>query len=171
MSARHDDISQPEARRQDLDFDVLGEQIGFAAHRALLVLKRSFARQVAPIRPVAFNALVLIGANPGITQTDLATALFLDKGTTAHLVSKLQQRGWIERNSRSSDRRLKGVYLSPGGVQEVERLKREIRQLSERWATLFQPEERQQLLTLLNRIVAAGAPMPMARDPEDLGSQ
>jgi len=169
MNAEHDDMPLEEPPAAALDFDVLGQQIGFAAHRALLVLRRDFAQQVAPIRPISFNALVLIGANPGITQSELANALILDKGTTAHLVRKLQEQGWIERNNRSDDRRRKGVYLSASGVQEVDRLKREIRKVSDRWSALFLPEERQQLLDLLNRIVAASATMSESRESPPTG--
>jgi DNA-binding MarR family transcriptional regulator len=146
----------PSAACSSLYFDVLNEHIEFAVHRAILVLMREFVQQSGGVRPVTFNALVLIGANPGITQSELAGALMLDKGTAAHLLSDLERQGWIERRHRLRDRRWKGVYLSPSGVQETERLKAEVRKHANRFHSLFTPEEYRQLLELLNRIVKAG---------------
>jgi DNA-binding MarR family transcriptional regulator len=145
----------PRGPGSTLDYDVLKEHIGFAAHRAILVLMREFVMQTGGIRPTTFNALVLIGANPGITQSQLAGALMLDKGTAAHLLGYLEMQGWIERRTLAEDRRWKGVYLSPGGVQEAARLKGEIRKLAVRFHGLYTREEHQQLLELLNRVVRA----------------
>jgi DNA-binding MarR family transcriptional regulator len=139
----------PSAR---VNLDVLQKHIGFAAHRAMLVLLREFVAATGGVRPVTFNAMVLIGANPGITQSDLASTLMLDKGTAAHLLSDLEKQGWIERRARLNDRRWKGVYLSPSGVEEVARLKGAIRELEVRFHTLFTPDEHRQLIELLNRI-------------------
>jgi DNA-binding MarR family transcriptional regulator len=146
---------QPAVAGSNLSFDVLQMHIGFAAHRVVLVLTREFVTQTGGVRPVVFNALVLTGANPGITQSELAAALMLDKGTAAHLLRDLEKQGWIERKTRLNDRRWKGVYLSPSGVLELARLKGEIRTLAERFHALYTPEEHCQLLELLNRIVKA----------------
>jgi DNA-binding MarR family transcriptional regulator len=134
-----------------IDYDVLSGHIGFAAHRALLVLKREFAADV-PVRPKIFNALVLIGANPGITQSELAAALILDKGTAAHLLRDLEKQGWIERKNRLDDRRWKGVYLSPSGVQALDRLKADVKKLGDRIHVLYTKAELKQLLEMLNRM-------------------
>lgn len=140
----------------DIDLDVLKDHIGFAAHRAILVLMRGFVAQTEGVRPVTFNALVLIGANPGITQSQLASALMLDKGTTTHLLIDLEEAGWIERRTLLKDRRWKGVYLSPSGVREAAKLKAAVLQLADRVHSLYTPEEHRQLLELLNRIVQFG---------------
>jgi DNA-binding MarR family transcriptional regulator len=151
----------------DLDYDILKEHIGFAAHRAILVLIREFVMHLR-VRPVTFNALVLIGANPGVTQSELASALMLDKGTTAHLLRDLEQQGWIERRIRPNDRRWKGVYLSPRGVQEAARLKSEVRKLAQRIHSLYTAEEHRQLLELLNRIPNAVEAQVCRREPAAL---
>jgi DNA-binding MarR family transcriptional regulator len=139
-----------------LDFDVLKTHIGFAAHRAILVLMREFIQHTGGVRPATFNALVLIGANPCITQSQLASALMLDKGTAAHLLRDLEKEGWIERRTLMRDRRWKGVYLSPSGVQETARLKAAIKKLADQIHPLYTQEEHQQLLEMLNRIVKIG---------------
>ena len=145
-----------DAAYSKLDYDILKDHIGFAAHGAILVLMRHSVARTGGVRPVTFNALVLIGANPGITQSELAGALKLDKGTAAHLLRDLEEQGWIERRLRLKDRRTKGVYLSPSGVQEAARLKVKIRKIADQFHSLFTREEHQLLLELLNRIVKAG---------------
>jgi DNA-binding MarR family transcriptional regulator len=151
-------MSQDQAGRAaacSIDFDVLEDEIGFVTHRALLVMRRNFTLRASGIRPGALNALVLIGVNPGLTQSELAQALILDKGTTARMLRELEQRGWIERRVRANDRRWKGVYLSPSGAREISELKLAMQAASRRVDALFTPQERSQLLTLLNRIVAS----------------
>lgn len=152
----HDDSSG--TARDHLNLDMLRGYIGFAAHRALLVIMREFVTQTGGVRPITFNSLVLIGANPGITQSDFASVLMLDKGTAAHLLSDLEKQDLVERRNRLTDRRWKGVYLSPGGVQELARLKDEVRKLEARLHALFTPDERRQLIEMLDRIRLAVEP-------------
>lgn len=149
-------VESPSPPSSAIHFDVLDEYVGFALHRAALVLAREFELHMGEVRPAVFNALVLIGANPGVTQSELAAALMLDKGTAAHLLRDLEEQGWIERRNRLSDRRRKGVYLSPRGVQEAARLKARVRKLVTRVQSLYGPDEYPELTRLLNRIVRAG---------------
>jgi DNA-binding MarR family transcriptional regulator len=139
-----------------LDLSVLSQHLEFIAHRALLHLRRELIQQ-GGVRPIAFNALTLIGANPGVTQSELAEALALDKGTAAHLSRELEEQGWIERRHRESDRRWKGVYLSPRGVQELERLKQKVSPVMERVRTLYTEPEYRLLTELLGRLAPVAA--------------
>lgn len=139
--------------RAGLDLGVLNQHLEFVAHRTLLRLRRQLIH-LGGVRPVTYNALVLIGANPGMTQSEFADALVLDKGTAAHLMRELERQGWIERRHCSANRRWKGVYLSPGGVQELERLQRKVQPIAQRIQSLYTPSEYRQLLELLNRAVA-----------------
>lgn len=139
----------------DLDLGLLGQHFEFVAHRALLRLRRELIQQ-GGVRPIAFNALTLIGANPGVTQSELAEALALDKGTAAHLSRELEQQGWIERRHRESDRRWKGVYLSPRGVQELERLKQKVFPVMDRVRALYSEPEYRLLIELLGRLAPVG---------------
>lgn len=138
-----------------IDFDMLQGYLGFALHRALLILRRDFVATLASaeLRPIAFNVLVLVGANPGMAQARLASALSLDKGTLANLLKDFQQRGWIESTVRSDDRRSKGVFLSPAGVRALLPLKAEVLAHLRRVGRIFSPEEQKRLAELLQRIV------------------
>jgi len=145
--AAEDDIAK-------IDFDVLQDYLGLALYRALTALRRDFTVALADsgVRPVAFNVLVLVGANPGITQARLAGALSLDKGTLTNLIKDFEQRGWVESAVRSDDRRSKGVFLSPEGVRALLPLKSAVKSHMQGVDGIFTDSERQQLLELLRRI-------------------
>lgn len=137
-----------------IDCDVLQDYLGLALHRALTALRRDFTVALADsgIRPVAFNVLVLVGANPGITQARLTSALSSDKGTVTNLIKDFERRGWVESAVRSDDRRSKAVFLSPEGVRALLPLKAAADPHVQRVDGLFTDGERQQLLELLRRI-------------------
>jgi DNA-binding MarR family transcriptional regulator len=67
----------------------------------------------------AFDLLLLLGIYPGMSQSDLARALVMDKSNTAALVRNLQQRHWLARRPTPTDGRRFGLYLTPEGVNEL----------------------------------------------------
>lgn len=137
-----------------IDFDILRDHLDLVLHRALTASRRDFAAALADsgLRPAAFNVLVLVGANPGITQSRLASALSLDKGTLTHLIKDFERRGWVESAVRSDDRRSKGVFLSPEGVRALVPLKGAVESHVRRVDGIFTGGEQQQLLELLRRV-------------------
>ena len=48
----------------------------------------------------------------GMSQGELAQALHLDKGTTAHALRKLENTGYVVRKRDEQDRRIYRVYLT-----------------------------------------------------------
>lgn len=149
----------PQAAADDvaeIDFDILQDYLGLALYPALMALRRDFTAALADsgIRPVAFNVLVLVGANPSITQARLAGALSLDKGTLTTLIKDFEQRGWVESAVRPDDRRSKGIFLSPEGVRVLLPLKAAVDAHVQRVDGVFTDGERQQLLELLRRIAS-----------------
>jgi len=137
-----------------IDLGPLSGHLAFAVHRADLALRRDFMAHVGDeqIRPVVFQALALLGANPGIAQSQLAGALAIDKGTMTHLVRDLERRGWVESGSRFGDRRCKDVFLSPLGVQMLERIKAAVQRHTQGVDAVLTSDERQLLLRLLHRL-------------------
>ncbi|WP_157995069.1 MarR family winged helix-turn-helix transcriptional regulator [Peristeroidobacter soli] len=135
-----------------LDTDILGTSLDFAMHGAMAVLRRDLLAQLGAVRPVVFNLLALVGANPGILQTQLADALLLDRGSAASLVKKLQQWRWVEHRVREADRRCKGLYLSVTGARTLRHLKSQFQKHTARFHSRFTPDEHRQLLEFLQRI-------------------
>ncbi len=151
-----------------VDLSPLSEHLVFAVHRAGLALRRDFMMHMGDVqvRPMAFSALVLLGANPGIAQAQLAAALMIDKGTAAHLVGDLQRRGWVESSSRADDRRCKNIFLSPLGVHMIDRISVAVQLHTRRIQALLTTDEQQQLLRLLHRVGSMTQEPTQASAPE-----
>lgn len=65
-------------------------------------------------------ALLLIGRNPGILASELATVLHLHRGTLSGVVRRLQAAGFVTRTVDASDARRAGLTLTETG-QRVNR--------------------------------------------------
>jgi len=63
---------------------LLGESIAYHIRRAQLASFRDFAQRVhtPSATPTQFATLVLVEANPGLSQVDLGNALDMDRATT-----------------------------------------------------------------------------------------
>jgi EPS-associated MarR family transcriptional regulator len=66
------------------------------------------------------RALRLIGANPNITQRQLADALGISLGATHYMLSALAERGFVKlgRFSAAQDKRRYVYVLTPSGIAE-----------------------------------------------------
>ena len=95
--------------------------------------------------------LLLLDANPGVTQSRLAAAVALDRSTMVGVVDALEARGLVERR-RGEDRRTKGLWLTRAGRALVARLKRRIALHEQRVAARLSAAERGQLIGLLEKL-------------------
>jgi DNA-binding MarR family transcriptional regulator len=136
-----------------VDTDILHTLLGYNIRRAQIVLWRDFALNVAEveIRPGMFSALALVHANPGIAQVELSSELGIDKASMVTLIDRLEDAGWILRTRSSEDRRRQGITLTPNGERTYKSLKREMLDHERKFAALFTPRERDQLVRLLQR--------------------
>lgn len=149
--------SKARSSERTIDTDVLHSLLGYNIRRAQIVLWRDFALNVAEgeIRPGMFSALALVHANPGIAQVELSNELGIDKASMVALIDRLQDAGWILRTRSSEDRRRQGITLTAAGERTYKSLKREMLDHERKFAELFTPREREQLVRLLQRFHTA----------------
>lgn len=142
------------ARRAIVQPDLLPQLIGYNLRRAQIALWRDFAQNVGDgaIRPGLFSLLVLVEANPGIAQIDIATQLDIDKASIVSLVDRLEKRRWVFRKRSVEDRRRQGVYLTSDGQQGLSQLRREMLEHEDRFRRLFSKTELRQFIEYLQRI-------------------
>jgi DNA-binding MarR family transcriptional regulator len=95
--------------------------------------------------------LVLIEANPGVTQSRLARAVGLDRSTMVAVLDQLEARGLLERR-QGEDRRTNGLWLTKAGRALFARMKRRVLAHEARIAARLSAEERRTLLELLARL-------------------
>ncbi|TAK88188.1 MAG: MarR family transcriptional regulator [Betaproteobacteria bacterium] len=125
--------------------------LGYRLRLAQQAVFRDFSASVAEISPGRFGILLLIDANPGVTQSRLAQAVSLERSTMVGVLHALQGSGLVERR-RGTDRRTNGLWLTPRGHALMARLKRRIQAHERRVASRLSAAEREQLLGLLGKL-------------------
>jgi DNA-binding MarR family transcriptional regulator len=130
---------------------ILPGLLGYRLRLAQQALFRDFADSVAELSPGRVGILLLIEANPGVTQSRLAQAVSLDRSTMVGVLHVLEGRGLLERR-RGEDRRTNGLWLTPDGRGVVGKLKRRIVLHERRVAARLSAAERQQLIVLLEKL-------------------
>ncbi|MCG6369506.1 MarR family winged helix-turn-helix transcriptional regulator [Vibrio fluvialis] len=65
----------------------------------------------------------------GISQKDLAASVGMEGSTLVRLLDTLEQKGQIERQADSHDRRAKRIYLTDAGCEQVGALRAELLQI------------------------------------------
>lgn len=125
--------------------------LGYRLRLAQQAVFRDFAASVGELSPGRVGILLLLEANPGVTQSGLARAVSLDRSTMVGIVDMLEGRGLVERR-RGEDRRTNGLWLTAEGRTTVARLRRRIQAHERRVAARLSAEERAQLLALLEKL-------------------
>ena len=147
-------IPAPIPRVDGPDFDVLDDRLGYAIRRAQVALFLAFheATRGLEITPPRFTALVIIGANPGISQTTLGNVLGIARSGAMALTDWFEDRGLVARRRRPGDGRAWGLRLTPRGERLVARMKQRVADEDHRRAAVLGSPEREALLRLLNKL-------------------
>ena len=146
----------PIQRVAGLDYDVLDDLLGYALRRAQVAMFLAFhaATRGQDITPPRFTALVIVGANPGISQTALGNVLGIARSGAMALTDWFEARELIVRRRSPNDGRAWGLQLTVRGERMVRRMKRNVVALDRRRAAVLGGSERRELLRLLNKLAA-----------------
>jgi len=139
------------AAQQTLKPGLLSGLLGYRLRVAQQAVFRDFARSIPEVSPGRVGILLLIDANPGVTQSRLAQAVGIDRSTMVGVLHALQARELIERR-RGEDRRTNGLWLTRTGRELVASLKQRIRTHERRVASRLSVEERAHLLAMLEKL-------------------
>ena len=134
---------------------VLPKLIGYHLRLTQRAVFDDFAHAVAEldVSPGLFGMLVVIEANPGLKQTELARAARLDRSTLVPALDKLEARGLVTRRAATHDRRVNGLWLTPQGAALLRKAKQRVARHEARLVRGMTAAERDQLLELLGRIL------------------
>jgi DNA-binding MarR family transcriptional regulator len=96
----------------------LSRNFGFILHDVARLLRTTFDRRVREIGLTRSQWWVLnhLFRNNGVTQSELAEILEVEKATLGRLLDRIEQKGWVRREGDANDRRAKRVFLT----EEVE---------------------------------------------------
>ena len=125
--------------------------IGYRLRLAQQAVFRDYAEMVQGLSPGQLGIVVLIDANPGLTQSRLAEAVRRDRSTMVAVLDELEARGLIERR-KGEDRRTNGLWLTRSGKNFFAGAMRRVYAHERRFASRFTARERLQLFDLLERL-------------------
>ncbi len=125
--------------------------LGYRLRLAQQAVFRDFAASVQGLSPGRVGLLILVEANPGITQSRLAEAARRDRSTMVGVLDQLEARGLIARR-RGADRRSNGLWLTRRGRAFLARALERIATHERRIAARLSAAEHRQLLALLGKI-------------------
>ena len=139
---------------EGVDYDGLDALLGYSLRRAQVAMFMAFdeATRGEDITPPRFTALVLIGANPGMTQSVLGEALGIARSGAKLLVDWMEAKGLAERRDRAGDARVWGLHLTREGARRVRAMRRRVLARDRERAARLAAPERAQLLRLLGKL-------------------
>ncbi len=133
---------------------MLPDLLGYHVRLAQIAIFADFDQALAEwdLSPGLFALLVIVEANAGLRQTQLAKAAHLDRSTLVPALDKLEDRGLVERRDAPTDRRSNGLWLTPAGATVLDRAKVAVRAHEAAIAAALTSTERNTLLALLDRL-------------------
>jgi DNA-binding MarR family transcriptional regulator len=130
--------------------------VGFHLRTAHEAAFRSFLKRVGASNayPWRFAILVLIDANPGLTQVALARATRRDTSSLTPALDELCAGGLVTRIRQARDRRSYALKLTPLGKKAMQRLKASAAAHERELDRLVGRERRSEFIQTLQRISA-----------------
>ncbi|MBA3895942.1 MAG: winged helix-turn-helix transcriptional regulator [Sphingomonadaceae bacterium] len=97
---------------------VLADQVGFSLRIAQIAVWNDLVATLAKhsLRPQQFAVLLIIRANPGCMQRNVATALGIQRPNIVAVIDGLVDRTLVELKVNPHDRRSHALFLGPAGV-------------------------------------------------------
>jgi MarR family transcriptional regulator, temperature-dependent positive regulator of motility len=108
------------------------------------------------LTPVQYVALVAVSANPGIDQVTLAGLIAFDRTTITGVVDRLVQKGLVERNESSRDRRARELKITEAGRRTLRGITPAVEEAQRIMVRGLTEKEARELVRLLQKAIAAG---------------
>lgn len=108
-----------------LALGVIDQHLGYFVRRLQVWIFQDFMRGLASleIRPAQFSVLAVIEANPGLSQSDIADFLGIERARLVRMLDRLERRDLLERRASPADRRSHALYLTREGQRVLKHIK------------------------------------------------
>lgn len=109
-----------------IELGELSDLLGYVLKRAQLRVFDDFLRCVATLQltPAQFSVLLLLDRNPGRNQTEIASALGIQRPNFVAMLDSLEGRGLCQRSRSPQDRRSHVLMLTEKGRAVLARAKK-----------------------------------------------
>jgi DNA-binding MarR family transcriptional regulator len=149
-------VKRPAQAANAIEYGPLENWVGFRLRMAQSASFQAFARLThdVNIRPGRFATLMLIGRNPGISQTALSQANGRDKSTLTPVLNDLVKRGLVRRERTPDDRRTYELTLTKAGQRMLQQLAACAVRHDRNLDRIIGRRDRERFLSVLRRIEA-----------------
>lgn len=147
-----DHVNQSGRTAPDAPPDDVLEAVHAVMHAVRAHQQRALRDAGHELSPLEGRVLAHFARHPGSTQSELAAHSGRDKGQLARLVGGLKQRGLLQAQVDSSDRRAQTLQLTPQGEQVHRAVQQQRRRLAALAAAGLSATERRQLVAWLDRV-------------------
>jgi DNA-binding MarR family transcriptional regulator len=108
-----------------IDLGDLNGRLGYFARRLQVWIFQDFIRRLSSIdvSPAQFSVLVVIGANRGLSQAELAGTLGIERARLVRMLHQMERRSLTQRLPSSADGRRHALQLTPAGQKLLTRAK------------------------------------------------
>ncbi len=128
--------------------------IGFLIADVARMMRSAFDRRVRRIGLTRsqWQVLSVLHWRPGLSQSELAEMLEVERATAGRLIDRLEQKGWVVRHRDPADRRTWRLHLT----MEAEAVQAEMGQIAAEMIddamAALRPGEREALTEMLDRV-------------------
>ena len=140
----------------DESLNALYRRPGFLLRRAHQISAALFLEETAGsgLTTTQYGAMLVLRARGSLDQIGISTLVGVDRSTTALVVSKLEEGGYIERRDDVIDKRRKIITLSDAGHAMLDQVASAAQRARERALEPFSAKDAAKFLALLERFVA-----------------
>ena len=141
------------------------QNCAFLIHDTARLIRRRFGLSIRDLQltQAKWRVLTALMERPGISQSELAERLDIEKAPLGLALDWLEQAGWIERKADPADRRVRRAALLPKAEPALARMSERFRAIEANYLRGFDAEEVAQMLESLQVIretLRTAAPTP-----------
>jgi DNA-binding MarR family transcriptional regulator len=107
------------------------------------------------ITPVQYGIMTALSLRPGIDQTTIGLELGLDRTTTADVLKRLEEKGYVERKVHPEDRRSRQAFITKEGMRVMSQLQAGMWNAGDRLLKPLSAADRKKFMELLSVLVDA----------------
>lgn len=132
----------------------LDQFVGYNLKRVYMIFNSDFRQTLGDggLSTRVFSVLSLIVGNPGITQSEVARRLGIERSGLVAIVDDLQKRAYAERAPVRGDRRVQALFPTPAGEAAHAAATTAVAVHEEQLLSVLTGEERAQLTEVLAKL-------------------
>lgn len=132
----------------------LDNSIGYNLSITALMIRGEFYKRIADfgIAPEQYGILYFIDSHPGMTQSEIAQAIYKNKTTITRSTDALVKKGLLTKEWSREDRRRQNIKITEDGLRVLEAAKPIADRLNDELHNSITVSEAQMLLSILKKV-------------------